>query len=268
MNTDLILQDIYIYPVKSLAGIRMTEAEVEEKGFRHDRRWMLVDKEGRFVSQREYPKLALLGVELKDDGLKIFDRKNPVNSIFVPFGLAQGPEKRVVIWDDEVTALVVDAEISEWFSEILKFEVDLVLMPEESKRPIDSRYAVNGESVSFADGMPYLIIGQASLDELNSKLEQHVPMNRFRPNLVFSGGSPFQEDQLRKIRIGTVEFQIVKPCARCVMTTVDQDTAEQGKEPLKTLASYRTVNNKVMFGQNVVALSLGKVRLGDAITPL
>mgnify|MGYP005754659241 FL=1 len=122
--------------------------------------------------------------------------------------------------------------------------------------------------MSFADGMPYLIIGQASLDELNSKLEQPVPMNRFRPNLVFSGGSPFQEDQLRKIRIGTVEFQIVKPCARCVMTTVDQDTAEQGKEPLKTLASYRTVNNKVMFGQNVVALSLGKVRLGDAITPL
>jgi uncharacterized protein len=268
MNSDLILQDIYIYPVKSLAGIRLIEAEVEEKGFRHDRRWMLVDKAGRFVSQREYPHLALLGVELEVDRLKVFDRKNPDHSIFIPFDLAAGPEILVTIWDDEVSALVVDAKISDWFSAFLGFEVNLVVMPEASKRPVDPRYAVNGESVSFADGMPYLIIGQASLDELNSKLEQPVPMNRFRPNLVFSGGAPFQEDQLRKIRIGTVEFQIVKPCARCVMTTVDQDTAEQGKEPLKTLASFRTVNNKVMFGQNVVALSHGKVRLGDAITPL
>lgn len=268
MNQQLILQDIYIYPVKSLAGIRLDEAIAEEKGFQHDRRWMLVDREGRFVSQREYPKLALLGVELEEEGLNVFDRKNPDDSIFVPFGMALGPEKRVVIWDDEVSAKVVDAGISRWFTEILGFEVDLVLMPEESKRPVDPRYAVNSESVSFADGMPYLIIGQASLDELNSKLEKPVPMNRFRPNLVFSGGSPFLEDMLRKIRIGSVDFQIVKPCARCVMTTVDQDTAEQGKEPLKTLASFRTVNNKVMFGQNVVALTLGKVKLGDTITPL
>jgi uncharacterized protein YcbX len=122
--------------------------------------------------------------------------------------------------------------------------------------------------VSFADGMPYLIIGQSSLDELNSRLESPVPMNRFRPNLVFSGGEPFLEDQLRKIQIGSVPFQIVKPCARCVLTTVDQDTGEKGKEPLKTLATYRTVNNKVMFGQNVVALGGGSVRIGDELIPI
>lgn len=268
MNQQLILRDIYIYPVKSLAGIRLAESVVEEKGFQHDRRWMLVHADGSFVSQRDCPQLALLGVEIVGGGLKVFDRKNPDISVFVPFGLALGPEKDVAIWNDEVTAVVVDAKISDWFSEFLGFVVDLVVMPKEFRRPVDTRYAVNAESVSFADGMPYLIIGQASLDELNSRLAHPIPMNRFRPNLVFSGGVPFLEDKLRKIRIGTVEFQIVKPCARCVMTTVDQDTAEMGKEPLKTLASFRTVNNKVMFGQNVVALGLGKVKIGDVIIPL
>lgn len=267
MDHNLILQNIFIYPIKSLGGIGLTEATVEERGFRHDRRWMLVDTGGRFVSQREYPQLALLGVELEEEGLRIFDRKNPKNAVVVTFELAQGPVRKVVIWDDEVIAVSVNREISRWFSDFLGFEVDLVLMPESTHRKVDPRYAVNGESVSFADGMPYLIIGQSSLDELNSRLESPVPMNRFRPNLVFTGGSPFLEDKLRKIRIGSVDFQIVKPCARCVMTTVDQDTAEQGKEPLKTLSSFRTVNNKVLFGQNVVALTLGKVKLGDPLIP-
>lgn len=267
MNDKLLLQDIFIYPIKSLGGIRLTEAKVEERGFQYDRRWMLVDQTGRFVSQREFPVLALLQVKLREDGLLVFFKRNPDHQLFIPFDLAEGPDILVVIWHDQVIGKVVSKAIGRWFSDFLGFEVELVVMPESTQRKVDLRYAVNGESVSFADGMPFLIIGQASLDELNSRLDSSVPMNRFRPNLVFSGGQPFLEDELRKIRISSAEFQIVKPCARCVLTTVDQETGEKGKEPLRTLAAYRTVNNKVMFGQNVVALKLGEVKVGDELIP-
>ena len=268
MKDNLLLQDIFIYPIKSLGGIRLLEAKVEEKGFQYDRRWMLVDQNGRFVSQREFPLLALLQVEFHADGLRVFSKKSPNNALFIPFEQTEGPEIPVVIWDDQVIGKVVSKSVGRWFTEFIGFEVDLVFMPESTQRKVDPRYAVQEESVSFADGMPYLIIGQSSLDELNARLDVPVPMNRFRPNLVFSGGAPFLEDQLRKIRIGSVDFQIVKPCARCVLTTVDQDTGLKGKEPLKTLAAYRTVNNKVMFGQNVVALGEGVVRVGEELIPM
>jgi hypothetical protein len=141
-------------------------------------------------------------------------------------------------------------------------------MPESSHRKMDPRYAVQGESVSFADGMPYVMIGQASLDELNQRLEVPISMDRFRPNLVFSGGEAYAEDQFKQLQIGEVEFQVVKPCARCVLITVNQQTGEKGKEPLATLATYRTVNNKIYFGQNAVALAPGIVRVGDPIQQL
>lgn len=267
MEKTLIVQDIFIYPIKSLGGIRLPEAIVEEKGFQHDRRWMLVDEEGAFLSQRNHPELALLSVELRANELHVFHRQNEEVSVQIPYGLATGPEMLVTIWDDQVLGKVVHPEISNWFSDYLGIEVNLVVMPESSHRKVDQRYAVNGESVSFADGMPYLLIGQESLNDLNSRMEAPVPMDRFRPNIVFSGGTPFLEDSLRKIKVGEVEFQIIKPCARCVMITVDQETGEKGKEPLKTLSSYRTINNKVYFGQNVVALQSGKIKVGDLITP-
>lgn len=267
MEKKLIVQDIFIYPIKSLGGIRLSEAVVEEKGFQYDRRWMLVDEEGVFVSQRDYPQLALFSVDLGENELIVYQRKNKENSVQIPFDEASGPELMVTIWDDQVLAKVVHPEISQWFSEILGLQVNLVVMPENSHRKVDPRYAVNGESVSFADGMPYLLIGQESLNDLNCKLENPVPMDRFRPNVVFSGGTPFLEDSLRKVKIGEVDFQIIKPCARCVMTTVDQETGVKGKEPLKTLSSYRTLNGKVYFGQNLVALQSGKIRIGDLISP-
>jgi uncharacterized protein len=126
---------------------------------------------------------------------------------------------------------------------------------------------VNNESVSFADGMPYLVIGQASLDELNTRLEIPVPMDRFRPNLVFTGGKAFEEDDWDKVKIGDAVFKITKPCARCVMTTVDQTTGKKNKEPLKTLSTYRNVKGKVMFGQNMLLLEGEKIRVGDLVTP-
>lgn len=268
MENQLVVQDIFIYPVKSLGGIRLEEAEVEERGFRFDRRWMLVDEEGMFVTQRVYPQLALLQVKLGETGLGIFHKKDPADRIEVPYDLATGPEVMVTIWDDRVLVKIVHQELDRWFSEFLGFKVSLVVLPESTQRKVDPHYAVNGESVSFADGMPYLIIGQESLNDLNSRLEVPVPMDRFRPNVVFSGGTPFLEDSLRKLKIGELDFQIVKPCARCVLTTVNQETGEKGKEPLKTLSSYRTLNGKVYFGQNMVSLSFGKIRIGDLIQEL
>lgn len=244
----------------------MQEAEVEERGFRYDRRWMLVDADGVFVSQRTFPQLALLGVKLTKDYLLVFHKNSPSQKLEIPLELAEGPEIPVQIWDDEVIGKLVSQKVDRWFSEFLGFEVRLVVMPESTQRKVDPRYAVQEESVSFADGMPYLLISQESLDELNSRLEIPVPMDRFRPNIVISGGEPFLEDQLKAIQIGGIELRIVKPCARCVLTTVDQETGEKGKEPLRTLSRYRAHNNKVMFGQNVIALQQGVIRVGDAVT--
>lgn len=268
MTKELRVQDIFIYPIKSLGGIRLTEAEVCERGFLHDRRWMLVTPDGMFVSQRKHPKLALLQVELKGKALFVSEKWASDNSILIPFDQVTADEISVTVWDDQMMARRVGEEYDQWFSEYLGFEVFLVKMTDQTRRQVSSKYAVNQESVSFADGMPYLIIGQASLDELNSRLESPVKMDRFRPNIVFSGGGAFEEDRLKRIQIGEVSFQIVKPCARCVMITVDQGSGEAGKEPLRTLATYRSFNNKVLFGQNMVALKEGLIKEGDDLIKL
>lgn len=265
MENKLLVQDIFIYPIKSLGGIRLSEAVVEDKGFQYDRRWMLVDDAGVFITQRKHPKMALLSVELDEKELLVFNKQKPETRVKIPLNFALGSEQKVTIWNDEVLAKTVQSDLDEWFSDFFGFRASLVMMPESTHRKVDEKYAVQSNSVSFADGMPYLLIGQGSLDDLNSRMDVPVPMNRFRPNIVMAGGTPFLEDSLRKIQIGQVEFQIVKPCARCVLTTVDQNSGTKGKEPLKTLASYRTINRKIYFGQNLVALQGGKVSVGDEI---
>lgn len=265
MQDDFTIQDIFIYPIKSLGGISLTEAKVEERGFQFDRRWMLVDQNGVFLTQRTHHKMALLQVELGESGLIVFDKRYPEDQLQISYELESNQKIEVEIWDDRVVAQLVDPAFDNWFSEKMGLMCHLVKMPQTTQRKVSPKYAVNAESVSFADGMPYLILGQASLDDLNSRLETPVPMNRFRPNIVFSGGLPFEEDSWKVIKIGSVEFQVVKPCARCVLTTIDQDTGLQGKEPLKTLAGYRTVSNKVYFAQNMVALQAGTIRIGDRI---
>lgn len=262
---EMYLQDIYIYPIKSLGGIRLDEALLEERGFKYDRRWMLVDGAGKFLSQRKFPKMALLQVELSEEGLHVFDKSSPDYYLTVPYQAQNDKLIDVEIWEDKVKAQLVNEECNAWFSKYLGFACNLVCMPGSSARKLKPKYAVNGESVSFADGMPYLIIGQSALDDLNSRLNEAVPMDRFRPNLVFAGGAPFEEDHWDKVRIGEAIFKVTKPCARCVMTTVDQQTAEKGKEPLRTLATYRTVNNQVMFGQNMLLLEGAEVKVGDQL---
>ncbi|PSK98760.1 MOSC domain-containing protein [Cecembia rubra] len=262
------LQDIYIYPIKSLGGIRVETANLEERGFQFDRRWMLVDHEGTFLSQRTFSKMALLQVEIFSDKMEVFEKNQLEMRLTIPFDCKTDGLIDVSIWEDTVKGLLIKKEINDWFSESLGMDCRLVLMPESTRRKLKPKYAVHGESVSFADAMPYLIIGQSSLDDLNMKLTDSVPMDRFRPNLVFNGGAPFEEDNWKKVKIGEAIFKVTKPCARCVMTTVDQLTGEKGKEPLRTLSTYRTFQNQVMFGQNMLLLEGKQVQVGDDVLPL
>jgi uncharacterized protein YcbX len=261
----MILSEIWIYPVKSLSGIRLTEAQVEEKGLQYDRRWMIVDLNGRFITQREHPEMAMLKVAVLEKGLALSNRLDEGQPILVPFEPVSKKLVSVVVWDDEVEAVTVSDEADQWLSEQLNLQVKLVMMPESTQRKADPHYAKNEENVSFADGFPFLLISQASLDHLNERLELPIIMQRFRPNFVVTGTSPHAEDDWKSIQIGTLFFDLVKPCARCVLTTIDPKTAEKGKEPLKTLATYRRVGNKILFGQNAVTKQSGLIKQGDKI---
>ncbi|WP_143959628.1 MOSC domain-containing protein [Litoribacter populi] len=262
------LKDIYIYPVKSLGGIRLDKATVDIKGFEHDRRWMVVDDDGQFITQRRFPQMALLQPELHQNGLKIHHKNDQNKSILVPMDPETGKKMMVTVWDDSLMAEIVNQEVDQWLSEILDINCHLVKMDEMAERPISSKYSINDETVSFADSMPYMVIGQSSLDNLNSRLEEEVKMDRFRPNLVFEGGEPFEEDSWQVVQIGECMFQVTKPCARCVMVTIDQQTSEKGKEPLKTLATFRKEDQKILFGQNMIAVSLGEIAIGDPVERL
>ena len=266
----LKLSEIYIYPVKSLGGIRLTESEVTDRGLKYDRRWMLIDENNRFISQREYPQLALFKIKLyAPDYMLITDLKRSLSCLMAlerkPSELLQ--KINVTVWDDEVEAYEVSELINKFFTEGLGKIVRLVYMKDENIRKTDANYSLKGDEIaSFSDGYPILIIGQSSLNDLNNRLAEPITINRFRPNFVFTGGIEFEEDEWHEFTIGGVRFFGVKPCARCVMTTIDPLTGEKkGKEPLLTLNKYRKAGNKILFGQNVLISQLGNVAVGDNI---
>jgi uncharacterized protein len=255
------LSDLCVYPIKSCGGIAVDEWEVDERGLRHDRRWMLVDETGCFISQRELPRMALIKVRIESDGLVADAPGMP--SLQVPFRPPDGKPLLARVWDDFVETQTVDDD--NWFSEFLEVGCKLVYLPDESVRPVDAAYAEPGDRVGLADGFPFLLISEASLADLNARLEEPLPMNRFRPNLVVGGCEPFAEDGWRGVRIGKLTFRVVKPCARCTITTVDQESATKGKEPLRTLARFRRAGNKVLFGQNLIHDQRGTLRIGDPV---
>ncbi|WP_344848844.1 MOSC domain-containing protein [Pedobacter jeongneungensis] len=259
------LSELHIYPIKSLGGISLEKARLEEKGLQYDRRWMLVDEEGTFITQRKYFELALLAVSISDNRLIISHKIQTNQSISFDLEEDNGTQIPVVIWNDTTAGVEVNTEVSNWFSDFLKFKVKLVKMPVAEKRMVDPRYALNDEVVSFADGYPCLLIGQSSLNGLNEKLQKPIRMDRFRPNFVFTGGTPHIEDQFDTFSIGGTLFSAVKPCARCVLITIDQQTGEKGQEPLRTLASYRTINKKILFGQNLLHQHSGIISIGDEL---
>jgi len=261
----LAISHLFIYPIKSLGGIEKQSGEITTTGFKHDRRWMLVDKQDRFLTQRAHPQMALLQVGENSNGIFVYHKQHPLQSITIPFSMEYTKKVRVTIWDDVCDALEADEDINDWFSDMLHIDCKLVYMPDDTKRMVDKKYAANEEITSFSDAYPILIIGEASLDKLNKKLTDALPMNRFRPNIVFTGGHAHIEDEMAAFTIEGIHFLGVKPCSRCVMTTIDQQTAVGGKEPLRTLAEYRMKNNKIYFGQNVLHQQPGEIKIGDEI---
>jgi len=261
--SELRLSEVWIYPIKSLGGIRLQQANIMEKGIELDRRWMIVDENGAFMTQRTLPALALFKLRMENGELKIVH--SPQSTVPLHPNIVERNES-VTIWNDSVIGFEVNKDTSAWFSEILGVNCRLVHFPEDNKRPVDRNFSVHDEHVSLADAYPFLIIGQRSLDLLNSKLTEPLPMNRFRPNFVFTGGEPNEEDTWKNFTIGNNRFVGVKPCSRCVLTTVNQDTAEKGVEPLRTLATYRKKENKILFGQNLVSIDHQQVNEGDVIT--
>lgn len=262
------LSELHIYPVKSLGGISLNESEVSDRGLKFDRRWMIVDSDEKFLTQRTHPKMALLKTKISHNKLILSHKTEEVAPLVVPIKTRLTETTIANVWDDLVTAFLVGKYADEWLSEVLDQKCRLVFMPDETQRFVDRSYASQNEIVSFADAYPFLLIGQSSLDDLNSRLKEKLPMNRFRPNFVFSGGEPYEEDTWKRFKIGEIIFEAVKPCSRCTTTTIDQESGEKSDEPLKTLASYRTVNNKVIFGMNLIHEGTGTIRVGDAIEVL
>ncbi|MFD0794110.1 MOSC domain-containing protein [Mucilaginibacter litoreus] len=261
----LRVSQLIIYPIKSLGGIHLNNAKVTSRGLEHDRRWMLIDENHRFLSQREHAQLALYTVQLINEGLKVTFRPDG-SSIVVPFRPIKNDFIEVSIWDDTCHGQLVSNEIDAWFTAGTGINCRLVYMPDNIERPTDPRYTEKGTITSFSDAYPALLIGEESLNDLNKRLTDPVLMNRFRPNIVFSGGEPYAEDLMKHISINGMDMYGVKLCARCVLTTIDQETAEKGKDPLKTLATYRRKGNKINFGQNLVLTGNGMLNVGDEIT--
>jgi len=243
------LAALYRYPVKSLRGQEFARLEVGLRGFVGDRQWMVVDANGRFLTQRQQARMSLVGAEIDADG-DLWLRADGMSPISPRTDA--GGRRQVTVWSDDVAGECVDPATDAWLSEFLDTPCHLVRFPDDTVRPVDPQFANAQDQVGFADGFPFLLISEASLADLNSRLQQPVEMIRFRPNLVLSGCEPYEEDSWRRIRIGPVEFRVAKPCSRCIVPTIDPATGERGREPLATLMTYRRRDNKVYFGQNLV----------------
>lgn len=258
---------LHLYPVKSCRGLSVSSAELDDHGFVGDRRFMVVtEDDGMFITQRSHPRMALIETSLTPTAL--FLSSSGRGSVTVPLD-ASFSQRRVTVWKSTTSADDCGDEPAEWLSNFLGLSLRLVRMGGTFQRPIIKPTAQPGDVVSFADGYPFLVLSEASLADLNSRLATPLPMNRFRPNLVVSGAAPFAEDAWTKIRIGGAVFRNAGPCARCPITTTDQFTAVRGKEPLKTLATYRrdaADPSDVNFGVNLIhETKRGTVQAGDAV---
>ena len=266
-----VLASIHIYPLKSGAPLALDQGVVETRGLAGDRRWMLVDANGKFVTGRQQPRLTLIRAQPLENGLRLSAPDMPDIDLAAP---STGTRIESAVWGAPVNPLLADDAAHDWISAYMRAPHRLVHMDAACARPMkakyDGRYGNDDDEVSFADGFPLLLISQAALDQLNTKLAAPVPMLRFRPNLVVAGTAPHAEDQWKRIRVGAIEFDVLKPCVRCVFTTVEFERGafDPTGEPLRTLLKYRRGAEGVTFGQNLIPRGRGIVRRGDAVEVL
>lgn len=269
------LSGLFIYPVKSLQGISLDRAQVDPLGLVHDRRFMVVDKSGRFLSQRTLPRMAQLATAITEEHLVLSAEGGA--ELRVPLRVSEAPLTSVSVWGShDLHADECGLETADWLSDVLQTPCRLVRCGDAFERAVTKAgYARPGDRVAFADAFPFLIAGEESLADLNQRIEESggtpVPMNRFRPNLVFSGGDPFEEDRWERVRIGEMAFRSGGPCVRCIMTTTDQHTGQRGQEPLRTLARFRRDprdTTQVLFAQNLIhETKSGTLSVGDEVVP-
>jgi len=267
---EITVSALHIYPVKSGKGLTLSKMEIGPKGPVDDRRWMFVDDTGRFLSQRQHPKMCFIEAEIQSDKLIIRSKRLP--PLIIKRGKNEKQKMRhVTIWKDSLEVYDMGNNATEWASDFFGFPAHLVFIPDDIHRKVNPKYALKDtDEVSFTDGYPLLIISEASLGDLNLRLENPVPMNRFRPSIVVSGCEAFEEDRWKRIRIGSAVFSCVKGCSRCVLTTVDQaaGSADEKGEPLVTLSRYRKTDEGIMFGQNAIPEGVGSVSLNDEVIVL
>ncbi|MDX1551300.1 MAG: MOSC domain-containing protein [Marinobacter sp.] len=257
------VHSLYVYPVKSLAGIQVSSFCIDDFGPAGDRRWMIVDTDRQFVTQRSNPELARIGTQLAE-GRVVVDIPGEGE-----FSLVAGEEEcRVRVWQDWAKAVYGTNDASEALSRYCGKSFRFVFMPDETFRRVDASRVTEYRRVSFADGFPFLITNLASLEELNSRLETAVEMRRFRPNIVVEGAVPWEEDEWKALTINTIVFSLVKPCSRCVVTTVDPDRGVKAPDlqPLRELGTYRRTADGVIFGMNAIHEATGEIRMGDPVT--
>ncbi len=259
------LSELYIYPIKSLAGIALTESVLEFNGLQYDRRWMVVSPNGQFLTQRSQPQMALVYPRFESKQLIL--SKQGMSDLTVPAVTSNSKCIKATVWRDTVDAAHISDQVDAWISEAIGTRCQLVYFPDDVVRSVNPVYAKQGDKTAFADGYPLLLISQSSLDDLNTRLPQPLPMQRFRPNLVVSGCQAYAEDEWKAIQIGDVAMRVVKPCSRCAITTVDPETGSYaGNEPLRTLSTYRRQNNEVLFGQNLLHDTTGRLKVGYPLT--
>lgn len=265
---------LWTYPVKSLGGVPLAAARVGSLGIARDRRWMLVDPAGAALTQREHARMARLGVSLGGDA---DDEAAPV-TVAAPGGASftvgppptGAPRRRVRVFDDVLDAATYPPSVDAWFAVQLGAPCHLVYLPADVGRPVDPRYAGPDDRTAFTDGYPVLVASQSSLDDLNARLAARgaapIGVERFRPSVLVAGAAPYAEDGWGVVHAGSVALRLVKPCARCVVTTIDPVRGvAAGPEPLRTLAEYRRAGNKVLFAQNAVVRASGTLRVGDPV---
>ncbi|MDR3388047.1 MAG: MOSC domain-containing protein [Rudaea sp.] len=261
------LASIHIYPLKSGAPLALTRTRVDARGIELDRRWMVVDATGRFLTGRQHPRLTLIRTVPEGAALRLHAPGMAELRLAPAFS---SPRIDVEVWGSRVAALPVDAPANAWISAFLGTPACFVHMDDECQRQVNPDHSQPGDLVSFADAYPLLVISQAALDQLNAKLAQPLSMLRFRPNLVVGGTEPHIEDDWKRVRIGGVDFDVAKPCIRCVFTTVDFEHGrfDPSGEPLRTLKTYRRTPDGIAFGQNLIPRGVGTLRVGDAVEAL
>jgi len=258
----MFVNELQVYPIKGCGGVSLEAVEIDEFGFKGDRRFMVVDDQGLFMSQRKHQEMCLIRTTL-DGGFLTVSFSGMIDLVIDPSMETNNIPVR--IWDDEVMATDLGDGASLWFSKVLRQKTRLVTIGPKFNRNVQISDSVYSSKMHFGDACPILVTTTASLDELNARLKKPVPMNRFRPNLVIDGTEPYAEDTWKYIRIGDQILQFGKKCGRCTVTTIDQDTGEAGAEPLKTLSKYRKEGSKVCFGSYYLPITKGIIRVGDEI---